>query len=425
MTHAVTLQIVLALALLTLLVAACGGEPPATLYQYSGYLAEEIPPCTPVEGYLSDPCRPDDDTTDMEGITYSLDDEPPGMGNWLNVTDLHVAHLVVRANYLPDTVRCAFDKDHFRLPSYIDDEWVGRRIKCFVDLRVNAYVLGSGPSTLTVSVGGYGYSSPSDVETSRVKHEQRLTNGGISTRERMFFIGPSPDVQTESWEVMTWWDLERKDGKVIALHPERDIRLSEDPRDYEKFRSVLELELPAFTQTVTTAHSARMTANGGRIGADAGYPLLRTDANNLSLYFTEIDAYDHPNGPPAAPPPACGLAVPGDYNSGLMQDCTALLAVKDILRGTAQLNWDTGTAITEWDGVTTAGTPARVTKLLLSDKSMDGSIPEGLGGLYELTTLTSVTTPLPVRFPATSAFWTISLRYAYRGTPLPAVYPTA
>ena len=74
-------------------------------------------------------------------------------------------------------------------------------------------------------------------------------------------------------------------------------------------------------------------------------------------------------------------------NPGLMRDCINLLASKDTLRGTGTLNWSTSTAIASWDGITVAGTPKRVTKLLLSGKSLAGKIPAELGNLFELTHL--------------------------------------
>ena len=87
------------------------------------------------------------------------------------------------------------------------------------------------------------------------------------------------------------------------------------------------------------------------------------------------------------PTPLCenGTAVPSPAaNPGLVADCSALLTAKDTLRGTATLNWDAGTAITAWDGITLAGTPQRVTKLQLTYDRLDGAIPPALGDLEKL-----------------------------------------
>ena len=60
------------------------------------------------------------------------------------------------------------------------------------------------------------------------------------------------------------WDVERReDGTVVAIHPYRD---GGSP-SMSIALQCCEMELPALTQAVTTAHQARVAANGGRIGA--------------------------------------------------------------------------------------------------------------------------------------------------------------
>ena len=63
------------------------------------------------------------------------------------------------------------------------------------------------------------------------------------------------------------------------------------------------MELPAFTEAVTTANQARVAEYGGRTGPDPSFPMLVTDANQLRQFFTVVGAYDHPDGPPDQPPP--------------------------------------------------------------------------------------------------------------------------
>ena len=74
-------------------------------------------------------------------------------------------------------------------------------------------------------------------------------------------------------------------------------------------------------------------------------------------------------------------------NPGLVADCQTLLAVREQLAGTATLNWNADVAISSWDGVTTDGTPSRVTQLNLYDNELSGSIPRALGNLSNLTRL--------------------------------------
>ena len=132
----------------------------------------------------------------------------------------------------------------------------------------------------------------------------------------------------------------------------------------------------------------RLATNGGR-GADG---LKTYDRDTLRVYddITPGDGQTTtftPKQPPAAPTCTNGtvFADPAD-NRELVKDCEALLAAKDSLRGTATLNWSTGTAMSSWTGITTGGTPTRVTGLNLASTSMTGTIPPEIGHLFELTT---------------------------------------
>ena len=104
----------------------------------------------------------------------------------------------------------------------------------------------------------------------------------------------------------------------------------------------------------------------------------------------------------------CGLAAYQTGNPGLVRDCMTLLAAKDTLRGTATLNWSVDVAIGSWEGVTTSGTPSRVTEVDLSSESLSGTIPAELGTLFELTTLDLSSNSLTGSIPAELG-WLFSL----------------
>ena len=74
-------------------------------------------------------------------------------------------------------------------------------------------------------------------------------------------------------------------------------------------------------------------------------------------------------------------------NPGLVSDCEALLAARDILAGTATLDWSASTPIDQWEGVTLAGIPQRVTELVLIENGLTGTIPAELGSLSRLRQL--------------------------------------
>ena len=93
---------------------------------------------------------------------------------------------------------------------------------------------------------------------------------------------------------------------------------------------------------------------------------------------------------PAAATPPCsnGVTVPNPTaNTGLVQDCTALLQARDALAGSGRLNWDGTRALSSWTGVTVGGTPQRVVGLRLDALGLTGPVPAALGELTQLTAL--------------------------------------
>ena len=291
------------------------------------YLTEEIPPCTPVAGSAVDPCKLD---AEQYGITAGgtgpspefFGDRPLSMRKLLNYTRGAVSHIVLRGTYLPNTVRCTADNP-YRPPSYLSyDEYdyveYSLTINCYVDVLVGAYVLGNGPSTLTVQRYWYTYwegelgsiaAEEGQTEQEYIEDLRQLLEsdeylGGIAGREVVLFLGPAASTSTEVWQVFAIWDVQRReDDTVVAVHPDRDLWRHYKSDEYQTHRSVLEVELPAFTQAMIAANQARVTEYGGRIGEDASLPMLVTDANKLRQYYTAIGANDHPDGPPAQPPP--------------------------------------------------------------------------------------------------------------------------
>ena len=422
-------------AALNFALAACGlfsamqmqdAAPPAPAYSpiltseldpEPTYLAREIAPCTPVTDSSIDPCEPGREPLRATGGMLGLGEEPHSVQDFLEGSLDFVPHIVLRGTYLPGTVRCATTV--FRPRPYLGPDAYGFLrgdliIMCYADVRVNAYFLGSGPPTLTVKVAHDFYPETwGKAETEELKRlwEHALIEGEsdiiffedfeigpIPGREAMLFIGPTVGTAVEVWEVFETWNIEqRNDGTVIAVHPYRDYYSLED------HRAALEMELPRFSQEVIAAQESRVTANGGRVLPELGHPMLITDVHHLRQFFTEVGAYDHPDGPPAQPPPACGATVSGrsTANRALVQDCQTLLAAKDALRGAAALNWSADLAIGSWTGVTVGGTPQRVTTLSLASSSLNGTIPPELGSLSGLTTLDLSNNTLTGSIPAT------------------------
>ena len=73
------------------------------------------------------------------------------------------------------------------------------------------------------------------------------------------------------------------------------------------------------------------------------------------------------------------------YEGALEADYNALMSARNTLAGTASLNWSADKSIDSWDGVTVIGD--RVTRVLLADKGLNGTIPPEFGRLDGLIDL--------------------------------------
>ena len=85
------------------------------------------------------------------------------------------------------------------------------------------------------------------------------------------------------------------------------------------------------------------------------------------------------------PSPTCSTAI--SNNTGLVSDCEALLAARDTLAGTGDLNWSAAKAMDTWDGIMLSGSPIRVTEIDLDFNDLSGTIPPELGDLTYLEEL--------------------------------------
>ena len=387
-------------------------------------LPEAYEPCLPVAGSDVDPCDPDAEPIDMSaglGSLPPLGDAPVGLREMLDgQKNAWVAHLVLRATYMPNTTRCT-SGDRLRMPDYMvpahvpqheaDELEYSLAIKCYIDIRVGEHIVSQRDADyLTVMAarflywpGEYAPETQGQTEQDVVEDQRIAWEGYVERtfagREQILFLGPPLDLSSEAWRVLGYWDVQTtQDGIVIAVHPDRNRWRDENPSGYRTHSNKMEMTLPNFATAVTTAHQARVTAYGGRIGSDTALPKLIKKSGSLRRYMRAVGAYDEGETPPAQPPQACGLAVSNHTDHpDLTHDCHALLDSKAILKGNAGLRWQLRRNIEEWTGIT-IGTSTeritwgsapvkRVTKVLLPNTSLDGTIPASMGRLTALTHL--------------------------------------
>ena len=157
----------------------------------------------------------------------------------------------------------------------------------------------------------------------------------------------------------------------------------------------------------TDAASFTIVPTSGQIQTSAAL-----DASTKSTYSVTVRATDTQGGSatigvtitvtvrPATFGCATLGAVSDTSNTGLVADCEALLAARNILEGSARLNWSAGNPIGQWDGVYLRGTPSRVTMLILRRHGLDGSIPADLGQLDRLRVLNLHSNALTGQIPS-------------------------
>ena len=239
-------------------------EPAAVSPVTSEYLTEEIAPCTPIEGSTVDPC--DADWVWLSNVARGMRFGPNWaveswtMRQYLDGRELtYIPHMLLRGTYIPGTMRCG-EPVPFRPPSYVDpDEFIyldGQiPIHCYADVRANDYIIGNGPSRLTLLITTVPHwegeaeavakmlaestGRPEEEfwnETGLVDKKKELEeinlidgydplgsdpgreNEGIYGREVLLFIGPSYNHAIEVWQVTGMWDVQRQDdGTLIAV----------------------------------------------------------------------------------------------------------------------------------------------------------------------------------------------------------------
>ncbi|MCY3958186.1 MAG: cadherin domain-containing protein, partial [Chloroflexi bacterium] len=281
-------------------------------------------------------------------------------------------------------------------------------LTCFADYAVTSFLLGTGttPTTVTVAydrmdeaasyelyvreheAGTYG-SDPLQTRgvyeaglQARVVAAEKALSAEIGGREAVVFLAPMGAhnaIGFEAWQAVASWAVVTDDAGVV-----------------QAVRDDTPVGDPEHTQTLANL-SSRITAGAA---ADGQSTNRATRVDQLQQEYRDLGAYGDitpgdgqtttftPAQPPAAPTCTNGTVIPnpGD-NRELVKDCETLLAARDSLRGTATLNWSTDTALSNWTGVTTGGTPTRVTGLSLASQSLTGTIPSAIGHLFALTTL--------------------------------------
>ena len=165
--------------------------------------------------------------------------------------------------------------------------------------------------------------------------------------------------------------------------------------------------IPASLSTLNRLINLQLTGN--TLTGDIPPELGKRRFNNFLVQNNSlIGCHDTNSGVQNTGVPRCpsgfnpcygSVAIPGwsDTESpSLVADCNVLVEAKNNLRGS--LNWNTGSLITGWDGISVNDndSPTQVITLDLSSRMLSGTIPTALGALTNPQTL-RVSVPEAVR----------------------------
>ena len=302
-----------------------------------------VPPCITYPGSSVDPCERRDGWPHHQPnieTTVQLPDIFPTLRETIVLRDSprDMPHFIVRATVVPQTIRCGNSDFRLFLSSSYDRTFPERTSRgqpyCFVDIAVNEYLVGGGPTRLTVNtrVRPAGL-TPGDPECDAdcLKHGVDLVRStDIEGVEWIFSLGGPSDLGALAWDIVYRWDVQlREDGQVVVVDYWKELMLFiSSPENYETNLSRLEHTLDDFRTIVEDAHRDLVKKTQGRVtnatdlrGRPAALMALDAGPGALSDFVFGTTAIERLDVKPSGPPP-----VPGDNSPN-----PAGLTINDII----------------------------------------------------------------------------------------------
>lgn len=286
----------------------------------ASHINATVAPCTQRFIEDKDPCarRRNIELPEFSGGSSYYPEHPPSLSERLDWgSPIAATHVVVRGTIMPGTTRCKawpVISPSYIVPGYLLHNDPDRRYTiCHVEVSVGEYIIGDGPSQITVGTShaafraSYYDNLPDDVPKDEferaIKYMETVSADSYEGIEWVLQLFPSVTQTVESWVAGTYWDVQQKeDDEVIVVATDIDHYDGTSEN-----LNLLEITLDRFRRDMLVAHNTRVTRTGGRIGTDANLPSLITDANDLhSYYVNELRAYENLTATPAPPPPVPG-----------------------------------------------------------------------------------------------------------------------
>ena len=279
------------------------------------YLVATVGPCAPIPGADIDPCErrldnwKERQTPYNTGHTHMRERGPHTVETSIAFafgTPYRMPHQFVRGFVLPGSTRCE-EHDASLGGEFSGEpqvyEWMGDT--CFSELKVQEYIVGSGPPIIPVIVGWHHKILDKGHPSGDRYYE--WVEGIHSVREASEWVVALHvpfDFTYAAWRTwsFTWWDLQRRDDGTLVVvdyqaryHP----RIQGEGNGYE-------ITLDEFRTLARRMHADYVLAHGGRIGDFDGAPPILNDANYefLLAHMSKSPVFDIVDATPrSAPPP--------------------------------------------------------------------------------------------------------------------------
>ena len=324
--------------LLVVLIVSCGSEERQRVVMdrvAPSYLEDIIPPCT-IDSLAiiggEDPCSVADPIQIEMVSTMAAFPIWPVQGNLPTMTDVLLgislvsgkywpslaAHVVVRGIAKPGTTRCDAYPMFRPEREKINEIYEGLfHYHCFTDILIHEYIIGSGPSNLTVSMHRENLwdldtddwpRKYEDIAEKNLQNPRQRTAEIYEGKELILFLGSPSTIAVETWTPagpFNLWFVQRHGDIIRAVSHDILYALTVEQRNW------LDRPLDALTRDIKQASKNRITLTEGRTGIESHHPLLVTDANYLQTYYKEIGAvYDNSEDKTVLPPPVPGEGDP-------------------------------------------------------------------------------------------------------------------
>ena len=285
-----------------------------------------VPPCTPWAGSERDPCERRVPWTwpKLNGNRISPSYfEPDPMPTIREAVDeafkrtYKLPHQVVRGVVVPGSTRCASQTGLALSSDDFEGEmtWMpdGSHIRCFVDVSVRHYLVGSGPDRISI-VQGWRNNDHLRPDFATVPRDDDYfadiaspLADALEGYEWIFWLEMPLDPTSETWESSQYWSVQRMfdytkyEDTVVAVD-----RWSGYHSKQREYAGMLEIPLDRYAVEITAARRHYDLLYDGKVSASVTAPSIIATADRSALveYLRSIGAYDVPGFAPQPPPSA-------------------------------------------------------------------------------------------------------------------------